>query len=79
MQPTLTVILSVLGNMLYNPSGEQAAYLDPGSGSFILQLVIASAVGLLFVLRGYWSRFLGIFRSDGEDTEDETESSEEQE
>ncbi len=38
------------------------AYLDPGSGSFIIQLLIAGAVGGLFVLRGYWSKFLNLFR-----------------
>jgi len=39
------------------------AYLDPGSGSFILQLIIAGFAGLMFVLRGYWSRLLGLFKN----------------
>jgi hypothetical protein len=30
-------------------------YLDPGSGSFILQMIIAGAAGLLFVIRGHIS------------------------
>ena len=32
------------------------AYLDPGSGSYLLQLLIASAVGALLALRIYWGR-----------------------
>lgn len=32
------------------------SYLDPGSGSYLLQLLIAGALGALFALRIYWSR-----------------------
>ncbi len=32
------------------------AYLDPGSGSYLLQLLIASLVGALLALRVYWSK-----------------------
>lgn len=38
------------------------AYLDPGSGSFILQLIIAGAAGLLYAFRGYWSRLVGLVK-----------------
>ena len=34
----------------------QTAYLDPGSGSYLLQLVIAGILGSLFLLRGYFGR-----------------------
>ena len=33
-----------------------ARYLDPGSGSYLLQLLIAGALGALFALRLYWNR-----------------------
>ncbi len=33
-----------------------ASYLDPGSGSYLLQLLIAGALGALFALRLYWDR-----------------------
>ena len=33
-----------------------AAYLDPGSGSYLLQLIIAGILGSLFLLRGYFGR-----------------------
>ncbi|MEJ2486676.1 MAG: hypothetical protein P8Y72_18260 [Anaerolineales bacterium] len=45
-------------------------YLDPGSGSFILQVILASLVGIGFVLRGYWGKVKGLFRKD--QTEDDT-------
>ncbi len=32
------------------------AYLDPGSGSYIFQLLLATLVGLLFALRMFWGR-----------------------
>ena len=33
------------------------AYLDPGSGSFLLQLLIGGIVGLVFLLKTYWRQF----------------------
>jgi hypothetical protein len=38
-----------------------AQYLDPGSGSYLLQLLIASALGALFTLGVYWKRVKGFF------------------
>lgn len=32
------------------------AYLDPGSGSILLQVLIAGLLGVLFSLRLYWRR-----------------------
>ena len=37
------------------------AYLDPGTGSVILQLVIASVLGAIFTLKMYWRKFLDFF------------------
>lgn len=37
------------------------AYLDPGSGSFIIQLLIAGLVGAAFFLRSSWGRIKGFF------------------
>ncbi len=34
-------------------------YLDPGSGSYLLQLLIAGVMGALLMLRVYWSRVKG--------------------
>lgn len=32
------------------------AYLDPGSGSYVLQFLIASLLGLAFVTQNFWRR-----------------------
>jgi hypothetical protein len=33
------------------------AYLDPGTGSMVLQLVLGGVVGLLAIAKLYWRRF----------------------
>lgn len=38
-------------------------YLDPGSGSFILQIIIAALFGTLFVIKAYWQRIINFFRN----------------
>jgi hypothetical protein len=38
------------------------AYLDPGSGSFLIQLVIAGALGAALAIRMSWKRIKGMFR-----------------
>lgn len=40
----------------------QDAYLDPGSGSYLLQLLIAGLLGSLFVVRASWSKIKSFFR-----------------
>lgn len=37
------------------------AYLDPGSGSFLIQMLIAGLVGAAFILRSSWGRIKGFF------------------
>jgi hypothetical protein len=38
------------------------AYLDPGSGSFILQLLIAAVLGGIIAIRAYWGKVKNFFR-----------------
>ena len=38
------------------------AYLDPGSGSFLLQLLLAGILGGAFIVRSQWTRIKGFFR-----------------
>jgi hypothetical protein len=51
------------------------AYLDPGSGSFILQLLIAAVLGSIIALRAYWGKvknfFQGIFSRKESEEENE--------
>lgn len=37
------------------------AYLDPGTGSFILQGIIAGVLGSLVVIKSYWHRLKALF------------------
>lgn len=45
----LPIILKIISPTLL-------AYLDPGTGSFIYQLLIAGLMGGLFLLKLYWKR-----------------------
>lgn len=37
------------------------AYLDPGTGSIILQAIIAGALGLSFTIKIYWKKIKAFF------------------
>ena len=41
------------------------AYLDPGAGSLLLQVLLAGIAGLSVVIKLYWRRFLALFRRSG--------------
>lgn len=40
------------------------AYLDPGTGSLIIQAVIGGALGIGVVAKTYWSQIVGVFAKD---------------
>lgn len=42
--------------------GDAIAYIDPGTGSLILQGLIAGFAAAAVVLRGYWYRIKAFFR-----------------
>jgi hypothetical protein len=62
MDLSLAPHVSRLAEAVYGPMRSGLAYLDPGSGSFLLQLLLAGVLGGLFVLRAQWSRVKGFFR-----------------
>jgi hypothetical protein len=51
-------------------------YLDPGSGSFLVQLLIAALLGIGVAVRASWGKIKGWFgvkpKSDEEDDESES-------
>jgi len=65
-----------LANALISGFGDKFAYLDPGSGSFLIQLLIAALLGAGIALRAYWGKIKGFFGiksevdDDAEDEED---------
>jgi len=47
------------------------AYLDPGSGSFIIQLLIAGLAGAGLLVKIYWKKIKGLFtRSEAKKEDD---------
>ena len=55
-------------------AGSAGAYIDPGTGSYVLQIAIAFLVGLAFSIKVFWKKIAAFFRrtftakkGDGED------------
>jgi hypothetical protein len=53
--------LALLSLLAAVPSAH-AGYLDPGAGSYMLQLLIASLVGALYTLKLYYHRIRAYLR-----------------
>ena len=49
--PIMVVILIFIADL-----NQAHAYLDPGTGSMLIQVIIAGAVGAAFTLKLYWKR-----------------------
>jgi hypothetical protein len=53
-------------------------YLDPGSGSFLIQLLIAALLGLGVAVRASWGKIKGWFgiksKAEADDDDDEPEA-----
>ncbi len=51
-------------------------YLDPGSGSFLIQLLIAALLGIGVAVRASWGRIKGWFgvKPNVDDDDDDSES-----
>ena len=47
--------------MIAMPTGSAQAYLDPGSGSLVVQIIIGGILAALVAIRLYWSRIIGFF------------------
>jgi hypothetical protein len=43
-------------------TGNALAYLDPGTGSIIIQGVIAAGLSAIFVIKTYWFKFSSFFK-----------------
>ena len=54
---------SQLSTALFSLLGREPAYLDPGSGSYFVQLLLASLMGALFVLGVYRRKVTDFFRN----------------
>lgn len=48
-----------------------AAYIDPGSGSYLLQILVAGLLGASFAIKRFWGNIKSYFRGSAS-VEDET-------
>jgi hypothetical protein len=62
MEPVYLYIV-VHMTWLADLSAKNPAYLDPGSGSFFLQLLIATLMGALFLVGAYWKKVKSFVRN----------------
>lgn len=46
------------------------AYLDPGTGSFMIQMLIAAVAGFGFVFRSYWKKIISNFKKKNDNKEE---------
>ncbi len=72
--------LALLAAWVLASPGRAQAYLDPGTGSYLFQILIAGLIGGLFAVKIFWVRirlfFLKLFgKEGGEETEDGVDDS----
>lgn len=57
--PSATALLTIA--ILGATTGTAHAYLDPGTGSMILQLALGGIAGMAVVLKLYWHKLKALF------------------
>ena len=50
-------------------------YIDPGSGSYLVQAIIAAVLGALFYFKTIWWKIKSFFRKTKDDKNDEASKS----
>jgi hypothetical protein len=58
--PAKIILLSVIFLCFF--SGPLTAYLDPGTGSYMLQLLIAGVASALLAIRVFWNNITVFFK-----------------
>jgi hypothetical protein len=53
-----------------NPDVSVFAYIDPGSGSMLLQMLLGGVAGVAVAVRMYWHRLRGLFGFRSKNTPD---------
>lgn len=57
-----------------DPGSMAHAYLDPGTGGLILQMLLGGVAGVLVVAKLYWHQFTSLFRRNGKQPKASAES-----
>lgn len=60
---SIIVMLAAFGRLLFS-------YLDPGSGSLIIQLLVGALLSSLFFVKVFWTRIKNALRGAGKSTDD---------
>lgn len=60
-------ILGLGGVLLLIFTEDAHAYLDPGSLSYVLQVIIAVVVGAIYALKVYWGKIKALFSRNKEE------------
>jgi hypothetical protein len=66
--PSFRILTLLLAILIALPATAHA-YVDPGTGSFVLQAVIAGILGLSVTLKMYWHRIFGGKKKQDDDDE----------
>jgi len=57
----MKAVFIMIATLMLVCSGDAYAYLDPGTGSYVLQIVIAGIVSALFTIKIFWRRVVDFF------------------
>lgn len=63
----------IIGSIVALSSQTAFAYLDPGTGSALIQGVIAAVAAVGVTVKLYWHRIIGFFGSGQQDNDDDAE------
>jgi hypothetical protein len=58
--------------MYFSPLPVPPAYLDPGSGSLIIQMIIAAVIGGGLLLRSFWGKLTGKSKKNEDEMDEST-------
>lgn len=61
MQTSSLKVILVWTFVLFISIQEAAAYLDPGSGSMLLQILVAAVAAVAVGIKAFWSRIISLF------------------
>jgi len=67
----ITTILSLSFLCIILSTDTSFAYIDPGSGSMILQVLIASILGILTAVKIYWVKIKNLFSRNSDNNNSE--------
>jgi hypothetical protein len=58
---------------VFNLLSKSIFYLDPGSGSVLIQIIIATILGGLIAIRVFWGRLISRFKGGAQDAKESSE------